>query len=186
MGIAVTYHSVDGASGALFHLFNHGMMKGLAFLSAGVFLWALHTGRGSHHPLTIKDLAGGARRYPLAAFALSVALLGLGGLPPFSGFMSKWQIFVAGFRTGDGWIIALVIFAALNSLLSLGYYAPLVNMLYRQEPSEAVQKGLPIGLSFQLPSLVLVLVTIALGVWPSLLSWLISPGAYTLLAAFGG
>ena len=29
----------------------------------------------------------------------------------------------------------LVIFAAFNSVLSLGYYAPLVNRLYRHEPS---------------------------------------------------
>ena len=39
------------------------------------------------------------RRYPLVALAFSVALLGLGGLPPLGGFMSKWQIFAAGFET---------------------------------------------------------------------------------------
>ena len=54
---------------------------------------------GSHRPLTIADLNGAAQRYPLAALGLSLAVLGLGGLPPLAGFMSKWQIFVAGFET---------------------------------------------------------------------------------------
>ena len=75
------------------------------------------------------------------AFTLSIAVLGLAGLPPFAGFMSKWQIFAAGFETQNIAIDLLVIFAALNSVLSLAYYAPIVNAVYRQEPSEAVTRG---------------------------------------------
>jgi NADH:ubiquinone oxidoreductase subunit 5 (subunit L)/multisubunit Na+/H+ antiporter MnhA subunit len=71
----------------------------------------------------------------LTAAALSLALLGLGGIPPLAGFMSEWQIFVAGFATRSLLISGLVIFAALNSLLSLAYYVPIVNVAYRQEPS---------------------------------------------------
>ena len=74
----------------------------------------------------------------MTAFALSVAVLALGGLPPLAGFMSKWQIFVAGFETRNTGVELLVIFAALNSVLSLAYYAPLVNRMYRNEPSPVV------------------------------------------------
>ena len=98
-GVAVGYGIANGAAGGFFHLFNHALMKGLAFLAAGALLYALHISRGSHDPLTVDDLNGAASRYPLAALALSVAVLALGGLPPLSGFMSKWQIFVAGFET---------------------------------------------------------------------------------------
>ncbi len=83
----------------MFHLFNHGLMKGLAFLAAGAFLYTLHIAAGDHAPLTTLDLSGAARRYPWAGLALSLALLSLGGLPPLAGFMSKWQIFSAGFQT---------------------------------------------------------------------------------------
>ena len=124
------------AQGAFFHLFNHMLMKGLAFLAVGALMYALFLTsgvQGSHKALNISDLAGAAKSYPLAALALSIALLGLGGLPPLAGFMSKWQIFVAGFSTQNAWIMALVVFAALNSVLSLGYYAPLVNMMYREK-----------------------------------------------------
>ena len=101
LGIAFFSHQGGGAQGAFFHIFNHGIMKGLAFLSAGALLYALKLSQGNHDPLVVADLAGAARRYPLPALALSVAVLGLGGLPPLAGFMSKWQIFAAGFLTKD-------------------------------------------------------------------------------------
>ena len=122
LGLGIAFYSgqPDGAQGSLFHLLNHGLMKGLAFLAAGVMLYALHIASGDHAPLLIEDMAGAARRYPAAALTLSLAVLGLGGLPPLAGFMSKWQIFAAGFETHNPWMEALVIFAALNSVSLVG------------------------------------------------------------------
>src|SRR5512140_1723049 len=141
LGIAFYSGQVGGAQGSLFHLFNHGLMKGLAFLSAGVLLYALHITAGRHVPLTIADLSGAAKRYPLAAFALSIAVIGLGGLPPLAGFMSELQIFAAGFATHNAVLEWLVVFAVLNSIVSLAYYMPLVNAMYRLEPSSTVKSG---------------------------------------------
>jgi formate hydrogenlyase subunit 3/multisubunit Na+/H+ antiporter MnhD subunit len=166
-------------------MLTHGLMKGLAFLAAGALLYALHSAVGSHEPLTISDLAGGARRYPLVALSLSVAVLGLGGLPPLAGFMSKWQIFVAGFATHNLVIDALVVFAALNSVLSLAYYAPLVNAMYRQEPSATVQRGQPLSVLMIAPLALLALAVVAIGLWPDLLRWLSDPAGSALMAAFG-
>jgi proton-translocating NADH-quinone oxidoreductase chain N len=184
-GIALSYGIKDGAQGGFFHIFNHAVMKGLAFLAAGSLLYALHLSRGSHKPLVLDDLNGAAQRYPVTAFALSVALLGLGGLPPFSGFMSKWQIFLAGAEVRSTPMLWLVIFAGLNSVLSLGYYAPIVNRLFRREPSDTVLNGSPIAALMALPVMLLTLGTIVLGVWPSLLNWLLEPAALALLASFG-
>jgi proton-translocating NADH-quinone oxidoreductase chain N len=187
LGIALHVHDVTGAEGGLFHLLNHGLMKGLAFLAVGALMYALHLTSGhDHRPLTIADLSGAAGRYPLVALALSIAVLGLGGLPPLAGFMSKWQIFVAGFQTRDGWIEALVIFAALNSVLSLAYYAPLVNAVYRREQSAGVQAGRALPLAMTVPLVVLGLAVIVVGVWPGTLRWLAEPAGRALLAAFGG
>lgn len=181
VGIAMTYGSLNGASGAFFHLINHAAMKGLAFLSAGALLYAIHLSRGDHDPLVLDDLNGAARRYPLAAFAFSIAVLGLGGLPPLSGFMSKWQIFVSGFETGDPWAIGLVIFAAVNSVLSLGYYAPMVNRLYRYEMAVPVRRGGAISLWMAAPLVVLALAVIILGIYPALANGLVLPAASNLV-----
>jgi formate hydrogenlyase subunit 3/multisubunit Na+/H+ antiporter MnhD subunit len=185
IGAAVIFGKANSAAGGFFHLITHGLMKGLAFLAAGALLYSLYIAKGQHHPLMVEDLNGASRRYPLAAFGLSLAVLGLGGLPPLAGFMSKWQIFVGGFETKNLGVILLVIFAALNSVLSLGYYAPLVNRMYRLQPSAAVVGGKPtpvlIGISLAGLSLLVAL----LGFWPSLVNWITGPAALYLLAAFG-
>jgi NADH:ubiquinone oxidoreductase subunit 2 (subunit N) len=117
--------------------------------------------------------------------ALSIALLALGGLPPLAGFMSKWQIFVAGFQGSNAWLMGLVIFAALNSVLSLAYYAPLVNMLYRRNTGEVVQRGAPIPLAMNIPLAVFALAIVVIGLWPSLMNWLTEPAAQAFLSMFG-
>lgn len=186
LGIGISTGVATGLEGGMFHMVNHGVMKGLAFLAAGVLLWMLHLVGSDHDALLVSDLSGAWRRYPIVAVTLSIAVLGLAGLPPLAGFMSKWQIFVAGFQSGDGLIMATVIFAALMSVLSLGYYAPLVNALYRKVPSDVVAHGQPIPLTLQAPLAIMALAVLAVGLWPSLLSWLTEPAAQALMAAFGG
>ncbi len=185
LGVAIYAGDATGAQGGLFHMLTHGMMKGLAFLAAGALLYTLHVAKGDHAPLTRDDLNGAAQKYPIIALGLSIALLSLGGLPPLAGFMSKWQIFVAGFETRAGWVQALVIVAGLNSVLSLAYYAPLVNAMYRLEPSATVQRGVPASVLLRAPVTVLALGVIAVGLWPGLLAWLYEPAGRALLAAFG-
>jgi NADH:ubiquinone oxidoreductase subunit 2 (subunit N) len=184
-GVALYAQQAAGAEGGFFHLINHGLMKGLAFLAAGALVYALQVTPGQHTPLTVADLAGASRRYPVAALALSVAVLGLGGLPPLAGFMSKWQIFAAGFSTHALLVSLLVLFAALNSVLSLAYYAPLVNSLYRLKPSEAVQRGRGIPLTMTAPLVVLGALVLVVGLWPDLMTWLVGPAGTALIAVVG-
>ncbi len=184
LGIALYAGVSLGAQGAFFHLFNHMLMKGLAFLAVGALMYGLFLQNDSHASLKVSDLAGAAQKYPLVALGLSIAVLGLGGMPPLAGFMSKWQIFVAGFETQNGWIVALMIFMALNSVLSLGYYAPLVNLMYRQEPSPQVVAGKPVTWTISLTLLVMTLLVIVLGLFPTLMNWLTVPAARQLLSMF--
>lgn len=184
LGIAINWNIPGGASGAMFHLVNHAMMKGLAFLACGALLYALIVRHGKHQALNISDLRGASMRYPLEALALSVALLALGGLPPLSGFMSKWVIFTAGFQSGQSWVYAAVIFMALNSVLSLGYYAPVVNQLYQREPSEAVKNGKSVPLSMRIPLVLLTLAIIVVGFYPVLLQWFYNLAGSSIMALF--
>lgn len=183
-GVAAWTGQMAAAQGGLFHMLSHGLMKGLAFLSAGALLYTLYVANGAHGPLTVSDLNGAARRYPLAALALGIAVLGLAGLPPLVGFMSKWQIFVGGFQAGDTGVALLVIFAALNSVLSLAYYAPLVNAMYRREESDAVRLGQAMPATMVVPLVVMSILVIALGVWPALVEGVTGPAAQALLAGW--
>jgi formate hydrogenlyase subunit 3/multisubunit Na+/H+ antiporter MnhD subunit len=186
LGFAVSFGQAEGAQGGVFHLITHAAMKGLAFLAAGSLLFALRLARGDAGPLETADLAGAARRYPVTALAFTVALLGLGGLPPLGGFMSKWQIFASGVRAGSPVAIALVIFAVLNSLLSLAYYAPLVSIMYRNAPSDVVTSGARIPAGMTVPLVVLALIVVAFGVWPALANGLTVPAGQVVLSIFSG
>jgi NADH:ubiquinone oxidoreductase subunit 2 (subunit N) len=185
LGIAIYFGIGMGAQGAFFHLFNHMLMKGLAFLAVGALMYGMLLQNDSHAALKISDLAGASQKYPLAALALSLAVLALGGMPPLAGFMSKWQIFVAGFQTQNAWVIALMIFMALNSVLSLGYYAPLVNTMYRREPSPQVLAGKPVTWTISLTLIVMGSVVILLGFAPGLMDWLTIPAGASLIEMFG-
>jgi proton-translocating NADH-quinone oxidoreductase chain N len=187
LGLGITLYSGIGlgAQGAFFHLFNHMLMKGLAFLAVGALMYGMFLRNGSHRALKTADLAGAAQKYPLAALAFSIAVLALGGMPPLAGFMSKWQIFLAGFQTHNGWIVALMVFMALNSVLSLGYYAPLVNLMYRKNPSAAVLAGKPLTWTITLPLIVMTLLVILLGFLPGLMDWFTIPAAERFMQMFG-
>jgi proton-translocating NADH-quinone oxidoreductase chain N len=191
LGVALSFGQLAGSQGGMFHLFNHSIMKGLAFLGAGALLYAINEAAHSydpasgHKPLMISDLNGAAQRYPVAALAFSLAVLALAGLPPLAGFMSKWQIFLAGFSAHSLVASGLVIFMALNSVLSLAYYAPLVNAVYRKQPAESILKGGPLPAQMVIPLVILAGLVIVFGLWPSLAQWITAPAGQTILTAFG-
>ncbi len=176
---------ITGAAGGYFHMFTHALMKGLAFLAAGSLLFVLHLAKGNHAPLVLDDLNGASKKYPAVALMFSVALLGLGGLPPMAGFMSKWQILVGLTQGRTGWLIAVVIFVGLNSILSLAYYAPIVNRMYRHEQSEIVAAGDAVSSWMITPMVILTIGVLLLGVWPSLIGKITIPAANIFLSPFG-
>jgi proton-translocating NADH-quinone oxidoreductase chain N len=184
LGFALGFGQPDGAQGAMFHLLTHTAMKGLAFLAAGCLLFALRLSRSDPSPLSVADLAGAARRFPVVALCMSIGLLGLGGLPPLGGFMSKWQIFVAGARAGGPVAIGLVVFGVLNSLLSLAYYTPMVSLLYRNRPSDLVAGAGRVPAAMSAPLVLLAAAVCVFGVWPSLADGLTAPAARVIMAAF--
>ncbi len=84
---------------------------------------------GSEH---IDDYRGLGRRAPLLGVALTIFLMSLTGLPPTAGFVGKLMLFSA---VLDSSFIWLAIVGALNSVVSLYYYARVFrNMYLREQP----------------------------------------------------
>lgn len=185
LGMAIYSGQPDGAQAGFFHMITHGLMKGLAFLAAGAFLYTLHIANGNHDPLTIADLSGMSRRYPFAALMFSLAVLGLGGIPPLAGFMSKLQIFAAGFTSHDVIIKVLVVFAVFNSLLSLAYYLPLITTLYFEQASNQGQQKHPLSFTMRVPLMILGMGVVVIGIVPGLVSWLTEPAGAAIATLFG-
>ncbi|MDA4125104.1 MAG: NADH-quinone oxidoreductase subunit N [Thaumarchaeota archaeon] len=112
-----------GLTGSIFHIINHAIMKGAAFLCAGLVLMQLkRADLGAYNGL--------ARRMPITAFTMTIALLGLAGVPPLNGFWSKLLLFLSVSSPQFGW---LAVAGILNSAFSLGYYAWIIKRIYIDE-----------------------------------------------------
>jgi hydrogenase-4 component B len=97
---------VLGLAGALLHVWNHALFKGLLFLSAGSVIHAVHTRE--------IDLLGGlARAMPWTGVCFLVGAVAICGLPPLNGFVSEFLIYVGLFGTlGPGEGATFAAFAA--------------------------------------------------------------------------
>ena len=121
-----------GLTGSVFHVVNHAVMKGAAFLAAALVLLQL-----KRADLGAYDGLG--KRMPITAFTLAVAFLGLAGVPPLSGFWSKLLLILS---VANGPFAWLALAAILNSAFSLGYYAWIIKRMYidEGESSERVKE----------------------------------------------
>jgi proton-translocating NADH-quinone oxidoreductase chain N len=179
IGISEISGNPLGLQGSLFHILTHAMMKSLSFMIIGALMMGFEGIKGdAHSPLVKDDLNGLSRRNRGLALFFSIALLSLAGIPPLGGFMSKGVILYAGIETGNPWIIGCVIFAALNSVLSLGYYAPLINRMYRTHVPPSNKRFLAPNKSMVFVFLVLAIGLVVLGFLPGI------AGDFSLPATF--
>lgn len=81
----------------------------------------------------VADFRGLAQRQPLAAFAMLLFLLSLGGIPPTAGFMGKLYLFAAAVHAGYAW---LAVVGVVMSAVSLYYYFRIVKEMYLASAQE--------------------------------------------------
>jgi multicomponent Na+:H+ antiporter subunit D len=105
-----------GWLGALFHITTHAAMKITLFFCAGAIY--VKTGREN-----ISELNGIGRQMPLTMAAFALASLGLAGLPPVGGFVSKWFLAQGTVESGQPILLTVLL---LSGLLNAGYFFPVV------------------------------------------------------------
>jgi multicomponent Na+:H+ antiporter subunit D len=104
--------------GGVVHLVHQGIMKITLFFCAGNFAETL----GIHK---VSEMDGVGKRMPLTMAAFTVGALGMIGLPPMAGFITKWYLGVGALDGGDGWVVVVLL---LSTLLNAAYFLPI---LYR-------------------------------------------------------
>jgi len=105
--------------------------------------------------------AGLGKRAPLLSALFVLFLVSLAGIPPTAGFIAKFYVFSAAYNAGWIW---LVLVAAVNSVISVGYYFKILRAMYFVPSSS--DAPIPINLSTRLTLAVTSFVTIFLGVLP--------------------
>ncbi|MEW6299402.1 MAG: proton-conducting transporter membrane subunit [Thermodesulfobacteriota bacterium] len=148
--------------GGIVHLVHQGIMKITLFFCAGNLAETL----GIHR---ISEMNGVGRRMPWTMAAFTVGALGMIGVPPMAGFVSKWYLGIGGVEAGQGWVIAVL---AASSVLNAAYFLPILHTAWFKEPAGEWEEGHPGG-RFEadwrllLPSLATAALVIATGVFAS-------------------
>lgn len=131
IGLSIAPFSDIGLQASLFHIMNHAVMKGSAFIAVAGIVTVL----ASSHLDKIKGLG---RKMPITALGLVISLLALAGVPPLNGFWSKLMLFGAALDAGPlaAWTPWLAIAGVLNSALSLAYYGWIIRKMYFEGETE--------------------------------------------------
>ena len=161
-----------GISAMLIYLFVYGLMQMGAF---GIVVLMRRTDTVGDD---IQDLNGLYFRNPMAAIAMLIFMLSLGGIPPTAGFMGKFWLFSAAIESGYVW---LAVIGVLNSAVSLYYYLRVVVFMWlKNEPTGSeptMQPALALTLAVALAG------TLVLGIFPRPLFELAEASARALGAA---
>jgi formate hydrogenlyase subunit 3/multisubunit Na+/H+ antiporter MnhD subunit len=104
--------AVLGMTAGLLHIWNHALMKGLMFFTAGSVLHATGT-------KDMEKLGGLMRKMPWTASAMVVGAVAISALPPLNGFVSKWLMYMGLMRYG----IAIHDIRGLTFLFAVGFLA---------------------------------------------------------------
>ena len=107
--------SVIGFVGALLQVVFHSIAKNLLFMGAGAIIYR-------EHKTMVDELKGIGKNMPIVMWCFTIGGLALVGIPPLTGFVSKWYLaqgsLVSGVATLD--VVGPVILLA-SALLTAGY-----------------------------------------------------------------
>ena len=135
-----------------------------ATIAAFAVVIAISNSLGSNE---IKDYAGLSQRSPMAAAALTVAMLSMAGIPPLAGFVGKFYLFSAIVDQGFYW---LALIGLIMSMISVYYYLSVTKVMYLGEATD--NTPIKISSAMQITLIVTMLLSLAFGVYPEPLAQL--------------
>ena len=159
-GIAIM-HPV-GFIGALLHIVYHSIIKCTLFLNAGAIIYKTEKTR-------VDELDGIGKEMPVTMWTFTIASLGLVGIPPICGFVSKWYLCQGALDSGLGaaeYVGPAVLL--ISALLTAGY---LVSITIRgffpgEKFDYAGRKKLEPNYLMLIPMIVFAFAAVMLGVFP--------------------
>ncbi|MEM9783900.1 MAG: proton-conducting transporter membrane subunit [Pseudomonadota bacterium] len=114
----------QAAIGGMMHLIHQGVMKITLFFCAGSI--AQRTGIK-----TISAMDGLGQRMPATMAAFSIAAVGMIGLPPTAGFVTKFYVVSGGIADGSEWVLAVMLG---SSALNAAYFLPILHRVWFVDP----------------------------------------------------
>ena len=146
----------SGILGGVAHITNHAVSKITLFLCAG----SIYV---STRKTEISQMSGLARQMPWTMAAFAVASLSLVGIPPASGFISKWYLALGSVERGNTWLLGVLL---ASSLLNAAYLGPIVFRAYFEEAPDSLHDAVVEVPWMVIPLVLTALASLLLGVYP--------------------
>jgi hydrogenase-4 component B len=151
-----------GFAGGLFHVWNHAMMKGLLFLSAGSILHGAGT-------KDIEQLGGLLKKMPATGVLMIFGAVAISALPPLNGFVSEWLIYLGLMRGKSITLMFSVGLLALIGCLASFCFIRLIGIVFLGAPrSGRVEHAHESPRSMLAPMFALVALSATFAIVPSL------------------
>ena len=157
--LATQSNAALGLSGSLLHLANHVFFKDLLFLVCGALMYMTHREY-------LSDMGGLGRKMPFTMTMFFIAGLSVVGIPPTSGFSSKWIIYHA-LMQSDQPILALL--SLFGSVLTLAYIAKFMHAAFLGQPNPSLQDVHDPPLIMKVPMFLLAVGCVATGLFPGIM-----------------
>lgn len=158
MVLAVAAGNSLGYAGGMLHLINHIFFKDLLFLICGAVMFATHKD-------SLDDLGGIGRKMPFTLAMFALAGLSVVGIPPTSGFSSKWIIYHALMQAEQPFLALL---SLVGSVLTLAYIAKFLHAAFLGQPGRDLDHVHEAPLIMRIPMGILGLGCVLTGVFPGL------------------
>jgi NADH-quinone oxidoreductase subunit N len=137
-----------------------------SFASIGAFAIAMIVMRNMKSE-KIEAFNGLGKKSPLLAFTLTILMLSMAGIPPMAGFFGKYYVFFDAIRNQH---LALVIVAVITSAISVYFYFKVILAMWTKDSDEV---SFSADLPYTLVSLLCLVATLVLGIFPALISSLL-------------
>jgi NADH-quinone oxidoreductase subunit M len=165
MLLGVVIGDALGSAGGLMHVFNHATYQAALFFSVTAVVYRTGTGN-------LDRLGGLVTRMPIAFVTMLIGIIGLAGLPPMNGFVSKWLIYRSLINEGYPLLFLAAVIGTLGTILSV--YKLIHNMFLGQLRLEH-QQVREAPWSMTVPMLLLSAVVFVTGYLPGLVFDWIAP-----------
>jgi len=171
VGIAMMSHL--GWVSALYSTVNHFMFKAILFLSiAGIIMRT--------NQRMMYKMGGLIKNMPITFFASMIAIIAMSGVPPLTGYGSKWMMFNAMMDKGWFWIAAIAFFSSAVAFLYMFRYLHTVFLGQRKLEHHEIKEA---PLFILIPQIVLVIAILAFSAYPK---WLLLPISEMITPIIGG
>ena len=130
MGYALIGLVVGGAEGHAAALYYAALYMAM---TAGVFAIIMCMRRSGISLKEIDDLKGLSKNHPLLAYSLTILMLSIMGIPPFSGFWGKLFIFEAAVSAD---MILLAVIGVVTSVIAAFYYLRIIAVMFFDEEDD--------------------------------------------------